>query len=124
MKREKALKPNARNLVFKPIGSFHAKRPGPSSLNLFKFVQNMLYYSMAWLTSTLKILAQYLLYFEKYDDFKFATPLKWRGLSHIRPFSKAHFSKYKNNKKLIFDKLINFQLCFIQQGSKRHTVIA
>ena len=27
--------------------------------------------------------------------------LRWRGLGHFRPFSKAHIPKYKNNEKLI-----------------------
>ena len=71
-----------------------------------------------------KNFAQYLLYFWKYDDFKFATPSRWRGLGHFRPFLKAHFSKYKNNEKLIFGELINFQLYFIQQVSKWRRLIA
>ena len=51
---------NLRHVTF---GSFHAKRPGPSSLTLFKFVQNVLKCCLTWLTFILKILAQYLLYF-------------------------------------------------------------
>ena len=56
----------------------------------------------------MKNLAQYLLYFMKYDLLKFATPLQQLAFAHIWPFLNKHFSNYKNCGKLILGILTNF----------------
>ena len=66
----------------------------------------------------MKILAQYLLYFMKYDLLKFGTPLQRLAFAHFRPFSNKHFSNYKHCRKLIFGMFTNFLVYYVDQVSK------
>ena len=61
------------------LGSFQVKCPEIQkcySITLSKFAQNMLNCCISYLTCKLNTLAQYLLYFMKYNLWKFGTPLQ------------------------------------------------